>query len=90
MKMFPYFEDCFSVRGELYVMAAGIMSNPIGKTIGVNFPVFPLQGNVTTVETSEPLEYNVYSPKHGALVCPLKPNLVRISGGVHAVGYKNR
>merc|ERR1719232_953243 len=30
---------------------------------------------------------NVYSPDHGSLMCPLKPNLARISGGVTAVGF---
>ena len=35
----------------------------------------------------KPLEMNVYSPDHGSLICPLQPNLGRISGGVQAVGY---
>ena len=33
---------------------------------------------------------NVYSPDHGSLICPLKPNLGRISGGVQAVGFNWR
>ena len=35
----------------------------------------------------KPMEFNVYSPDHGSLICPLEPNLGRISGGVQAVGY---
>ena len=45
--------------GDIYVLAAGIMVNPLGRTIGVNLPIYPLKGNVVTV----PLKviYNVFS-----------------------------
>ena len=45
--------------GDIYVLAAGIMVNPLGRTIGVNLPIYPLKGNVVTV----PLKviYNVLS-----------------------------
>ena len=45
--------------GDIYVLAAGIMVNPLGRTIGVNLPIYPLKGNVVTV----PLKviYNVIS-----------------------------
>ena len=35
--------------GDIYVLAAGIMVNPLGRTIGVNLPIYPLKGNVVTV-----------------------------------------
>jgi len=73
--------------GDIYVLAAGIMVNPLGRTIGVNLPIYPLKGNVVTVPLKKPMEFNVYSPDHGSLICPLEPNLGRISGGVQAVGY---
>ena len=35
--------------GDIYVLAAGIMANPLGRAIGVNLPIYPLKGNVVTV-----------------------------------------
>ena len=32
--------------GDIYVLAAGIMVNPLGRTNGVNLPIYPLKGNV--------------------------------------------
>jgi len=63
------------------------MVNPLGRSIGVNLPIYPLKGNVVTVPLKTSLEYNIYSPEDGSLICPLEPNLGRISGGVQAVGY---
>ena len=45
--------------GDIYVLAAGIMVNPLGRTIGVNLPIYPLKGNVVTVPLK--VNYNVIS-----------------------------
>ena len=36
-------------KGDIYVLATGIMSNPLGRSIGINLPVYPLKGNIITV-----------------------------------------
>ena len=51
------------------------MVNPLGRSIGVNLPIYPLKGNVVTVPLKNSLEFNIYSPEDGSLICPLEPNL---------------
>ena len=43
------------------------MVNPLGRTIGVNLPIYPLKGNVVTV----PLKviYNVLSAMGSIIIC---------------------
>ena len=63
--------------GDIYVLAAGIMVNPLGRTIGVNLPIYPLKGNVVTV----PLKviYNVLSAMGSMVICEGVGNL-NVSG----------
>ena len=42
-------EDGSVIKAESYVLATGIMSNPIGRSLGINLPIYPLKGNVITV-----------------------------------------
>ena len=49
-------------KADIYVMALGIMANPLGRSVGLNLPVYPLKGNIVTV----PLKVNslwVQTPK---------------------------
>ena len=48
-------------------------------------PVYPLKGHMVTVKLRG-LQRNIYSPKHG-LISPLKPDKLRVAGGVEAVGH---
>ena len=36
-------------KANIYVLAMGIMANPMGRSIGINLPVYPLKGNIVTV-----------------------------------------
>ena len=36
-------------KANIYVLALGIMANPMGRSIGINLPVYPLKGNIVTV-----------------------------------------
>ena len=36
-------------KADLYVLATGYMSNPLGKSAGVNLPIYPLKGNVVDI-----------------------------------------
>ena len=53
------------------------MVNPLGRTIGVNLPIYPLKGNVVTV----PLKviYNVLSAMGSMVICESVGNL-NVSG----------
>ena len=42
-------QDGSKVEAEKYVLATGIMSNPIGRSVGITLPIYPLKGNVITV-----------------------------------------
>ena len=41
-------------KADIYIMALGIMANPLGRSVGLNLPVYPLKGNIVTV----PLKVN--------------------------------
>ena len=36
-------------KADIYILAMGIMANPMGRSIGINLPVYPLKGNIVTV-----------------------------------------
>ena len=36
-------------KGDLFVLATGVMAHPMGRSIGVNLPIYPLKGNVVTI-----------------------------------------
>ena len=56
------------------------MVNPLGRTIGVNLPIYPLKGNVVTV----PLKviYNVISAMGSIRDHPFKTSACLRGGGV--------
>jgi len=83
------------LEADKYILATGVNTNGMAKSVGVTAPIYPMRGNVVTVPTnpSQPfLRRNIYSSPHGAVVVPLaatddSPEVLRISGDVQAVGY---
>jgi D-amino-acid dehydrogenase len=46
------------IKADIYVLATGIMSNPLGRSIGINLPVYPLRGNIATVPVKVNKSFN--------------------------------
>ena len=38
-----------SLRADVFILATGIESAPIGRSLGVNIPVYPMRGNILTI-----------------------------------------
>ena len=75
--------------GDVYVLAAGVKTPELAAQAGVPCPVYPLKGYLVTVWPQHGVPMvtrNIYSPRHG-LLSPLSPDMLRLSGGVEAVGY---
>ncbi len=44
--------DGSEVSGDAFVLAAGVRSNALGRSVGITLPVYPVRGNVVTVRTN--------------------------------------
>ena len=41
--------ESLNIKGDVFVLAAGVESGKIGRQIGVNLPIYPLKGSIVDI-----------------------------------------